>query len=162
MNCWQFMTIIVNNNKLLIIEMKTKLKTKSSKIINMNANKNKSMNEWINGLKLFKFNFNNKCIYKTKSKSHLKQDINIVNKKLKELTCVWPQCGQRFGLLSTLRAHQLIHSGIKRFKCDLNVISMNVIKLLHEIVIWKLIVSFIPKRRTISVIILNVDIDSNN
>ncbi len=104
------MTIIVNNNKLLIIEMKTKLKTKSSKIINMNANKNKSMN----GLKLFKFNFNNKCIYKTNSKSHLKQDINIVNKKLKELTCVWPQCGQRFGLSSTLRAHQLIHSGIKR------------------------------------------------
>jgi hypothetical protein len=83
----QYNQLFINNNN----QNKTQNKViKNNK--RLNANKNKSMN----GLKVFKFNFNNKCIYETKSKSNLNPHLNTVRKNIKKFVCVWPQCRQSF------------------------------------------------------------------
>jgi hypothetical protein len=38
--------------------------------------------------KLFKFNYNKQCIYKTKYMFHLKRHINSVHKKIKKFKCL--------------------------------------------------------------------------
>ncbi len=99
--CEEYNKLFINNNN----ENKTHNKViKNNK--RLNANKNKSMN----GLKVFKCNFNNKCIFKTKSKSNYNKHINSVHNKFKKFVCVCPQCRQSFGQSIHLKRHQLIDS----------------------------------------------------
>jgi uncharacterized Zn-finger protein len=96
--------------------MKTKLKTKSSKIIS--DWKQTKTNEWMAQ------NYLNVILiinaFMKQNESIIWFDTKYCWQENKAFVCHWLRCCKSFGQFTHLKGHQLMHSGIKPFKCDSN------------------------------------------